>query len=166
MKRISIFILGSLLTGLCLFSCDDKDEKGEDSTSQSSLTGSFLENSGCKNSNDLRSATNDSVSYDVKYKFDMKAGKGTITHVNAYYSCEVEELTTQVRINKDSIFIKEIGKGGELVDCVCPYDITTQFSGIEEKVYHVQIDLGASIDFYNFDIDLSKQAEGYWSSNQ
>ncbi|HOU69575.1 MAG TPA: hypothetical protein PKW49_13540 [Paludibacteraceae bacterium] len=73
----------------------------------------------------------------------------------------MEDISTNVTIKGDSIFITETGIDTLNANCICPYDITTQFKGVEKKLYHVIINPGF-IDRCSFDIDLRKQTEGGW----
>lgn len=167
MKKINAFIIGGVLASLCMFACNDDDENAENNerdnqtTVTTSLKGSFLSHSECKGN----SSENDAIGgNDIEYKFDLTKGTGTIIHLNAAYSCEANEISTNVIIKGDTIIIEEVVKGGELVDCLCPYDITSQFSGVEKKKYHVQINVG-SLKYFEFDMDLTKQSEGGWTKD-
>lgn len=136
------------------------------------LKGSFLSHSSCKGSGfGLRSgevSDIDDIDTVATYSFDLDTKTGIITYVNFNASCATN-ISSSVSIEDDEISISpyetpsyRITEQGDTIfimaDCMCTYDVTSQFTGIEAKEYTLKVIKYFKI--YTFKIDLSKSTSG------
>lgn len=164
-------ILFGVLPFVALFgfiACDDDDDAndGKKTEEEMTISGSFLSSSDCKGDG-LRSAYALSGDTIASYSFDLEKNSGTITLVNYTDECETThsaEISVQgnaitiMPTTKYPIYITEDGDTIELhANCICRYDITSQFTGIEAKEYEITF---GKIEGQSFNIDLSKSTSG------
>lgn len=167
-KKLLLCGLASM-AALSFVACEDDDDNnnaGEKNEKKETLTGSFLSSSDCKGSG-LRSG--DALGKDtiLTYDFDLEKKTGTITIVNYTDECETThsaEISVQgnaitiMPTTKYPIYITEDGDTIELhANCICRYDITSQFTGIEAKEYEITF---GKLEGQSFNIDLSKSTSG------
>lgn len=148
--------------GLLVASC----EKADTSQQVFVLTGKLISNSGCKNALSLAKQANplpDTLSV-VSYNFVANENKLVITHVNAGFNCCPDSLYCTVRMNADTILIREFEKQS-LCNCNCLYDLEVELSGVKLGIYQVKFEepyVNIQEKLF-FEIDLLKDNSGSFS---
>jgi hypothetical protein len=158
MRHLKILAALSLVCSL-LISCEKENE-------ESTLSGSLLTHSSCKS--DIRSAFQEDTVADtltcVDYTFDAAKHQLILKHINAGFNCCFDSIYCSVNLSKDTIRIQE-HEVSAACDCECLYDLVVDIEGVESQKYWVKY-----IEPYRngqqellFEIDLSKEKEGYIS---
>lgn len=138
-------------------------EKGNDNTNQLDLSGKLIKNSTCKS--DFKSGTStintpDTLSC-IEYSYDNSSNKLTIKHINSGFNCCPDSLYCDVKLNSDTIIIKEF-EAAALCKCNCLYDLNIELNGVTSKKYQVRFIepyIGEQEQLI-FEIDLTKDIDG------
>jgi hypothetical protein len=157
MKKRKAYIFGGLLfVASMLVSCGSS----EVSEVASHLSISSFNNSGCKSTNLDDSRATD-MNNEEKIMFKAMADNHiSIVHVNALLNC-CGEFETEVTWGDKprTIVINEKDINGPLCDCVCNYDLATEFGRLEKGKYTVVM-MQDGRKYFSFDIDYSSKLDG------
>lgn len=155
--RLKLLISVIVITTL-IFSCNHESETNQ----PSNVNGQVVSHSACK-SNKSGSGTatvSDSMSC-VEYTFDPANNKLLLKHINAGFNCCPGNLTCDVTISNDTIFIRENEQFAQC-NCDCLYDLDIEITGIANQIYHINFIepyIGNQMPL-NFAIDLQNITSG------
>jgi hypothetical protein len=63
----------------------------------------------------------------------------TVTHVNGVFNCCVERIDVEATLEGTTLDVTETEYAPEPCNCVCPFDVATQVSGLAPGTYTVNI---------------------------
>lgn len=97
----------------------------------------------------------------ARYGYDPLNNTLTIMHLNAEFNCCPDSLYCKIFASNDTIFIKEIEKGG-MCNCLCLYDLTIEVTNVTPQKYTVKFTepyVGEQESLL-FEIDLMQNTSG------
>lgn len=124
--------------------------------------GNLVKHSGCKGKGSgnglLKTSDNQTC---AQYVYLPESNKLIISHINAAFNCVPDSIYCIISGSGSSLIIEEFEKD-HLARCLCLYDLNIEITGIEPKVYQVQIvePYIGNQQTLGFEIDLSKIREG------
>ncbi|MHC1774200.1 MAG: hypothetical protein AB9834_02185 [Lentimicrobium sp.] len=158
MKARMKLLLSAFVATTLIFSCNHENETNQ----PSEVIGQLVSQSGCKyyKSDAGISKVSDSLSC-VEYTYEAAHNKLLLKHINAGFNCCPGNLSCDLTISNDTIFVQE-SEQHALCNCDCLYDLNIEVTGIENRLYQLQF-----IEPYigdqeplNFSIDLQDAATG------
>jgi len=132
MKQSKIAKHGFILGLMALLMCSCSSEKGLE---LATLSTRHFQNSGCK---EYVAAAKPMTTGEVEqFKFAATPdGYLVVTHLNAMYNC-VGDISTEAFLEEGRTIIINEKEGSVAANCLCPFDISTEFGKLDHGKYTV-----------------------------
>ena len=154
-RKITLGLLVLMLSTMVLSSCSTTDVQYLGSID---LLNRNFDNSGCKEKEDARIMSTPTEERELINYSATEDGYLIVTHINAMFACGSNgEIKTQATLDQDTrtINIQEVQTGNVFTDCMCAYDLRTEFGKLADGDYKVVIN-----KHITFPIKFSKDLKG------
>ena len=120
---------------------DDDDDAATDDDDDDSAGPSVLDVS----HGDCKNLKNGLPDWPESLAFDFQSGVLTVHHVNGVFNCCIERIDVDVSLQGATLSLYEQQYAPQPCDCICPYDVDTDISGLADATYTVDVYVNGSL---------------------